>query len=161
MKRHFALISLLPNPNGSASDSIAYGSNDSMYGHVIRPEAHFAPTFYSVPPHISNFAFHQLSDNATEIEIAEKLSLPCHGYMSGTRTDFDVCQQRKVHEKAYVCGRAVRRPSRFLLFQVRRQRARWENKRVVEDLLGNSGIYVCARRMKVGARAIQVASDVC
>lgn len=45
-----------------------------------------------------HFALHQLPDNATEIEIVEGLSLPCPGYISGTWTDFNVCQQRKVHE---------------------------------------------------------------
>lgn len=45
-----------------------------------------------------HFALHQLADNATEIEIVEGLPLPCHGYISGTWTDFDVCQQRKAYE---------------------------------------------------------------
>ena len=45
-----------------------------------------------------HFALHKLPDNATEIEIEEGLSLPCHGYISGTWTDFSVCYQRKVHE---------------------------------------------------------------
>ena len=45
-----------------------------------------------------HFALHRLPDNATEIEIVEGLHLPCHGYISGTWTDFNVCRQRKVHE---------------------------------------------------------------
>ncbi|KAL8789929.1 MAG: hypothetical protein Q9195_006590 [Heterodermia aff. obscurata] len=45
-----------------------------------------------------HFALHKLPDNATEIEIGEGLYLPCHGYISGTWTDFNVCYQRKVHE---------------------------------------------------------------
>lgn len=45
-----------------------------------------------------HFALHKLPDNATEIEIEKGLSLPCHGYISGTWTDFNVCYQNRVHE---------------------------------------------------------------
>ena len=45
-----------------------------------------------------HFALRQLLDNATEIEIRKRLSLPCYGYISGVWTDFNVYQQRKVHE---------------------------------------------------------------
>ena len=45
-----------------------------------------------------HFTLHRLPDNVTKIEIAEGLYLPCHGYISGTWTDSDVCQQRKVHK---------------------------------------------------------------
>ena len=41
---------------------------------------------------------HRLPEKVTGIKIKEGLYLPCLGYISGTWTDFDVCQQRKLFE---------------------------------------------------------------